>query len=97
MAEPQRIEVDCATKTPRPLPHERISFVGGRNARGTRWKLSQDQAMHGMKSARWTFYVTVDGQPVALVIARGPRGHEYLKAEGDGVDPAILLGLPDCP
>ena len=97
MPEPQRIEIDCTTKTPRPLPHERIAFVGGRNPRGTRWKLSQGQAIDGIKKERWVFYVTVGEESVALVIARGPRGHEYLKADRDGADPAVLLGLPDCP
>lgn len=97
MPDPQRIEIDCATKTARPLPHERIAFVGGRNPRGTRWKLSQDQAIDGMKGLRWLFYVTVGGRPITLIVARGPRGHEYLKAESDDVDPATLLALPDCP
>jgi Protein of unknown function (DUF3892) len=97
MPQPQSVEIDCATKTARPLPHERIAFVGGRNPRGTRWKLSQDQAIDGIKSERWAFYLTIDGKPVAVTIARGPRGHEYLKTEADAVDPTSLLLLPDCP
>lgn len=93
----QRVEIDCSTKTGRPLPHERIAFVGGTNPRGTRWKLSQQQAIDGIKSSRWAFYVKVGGKPITVIIARGPRGHEYLKTEGDGADPSNLLKLPDCP
>ena len=93
----QRIEIDCATKTQRTLAHERISFVGGTNPRGTRWKMSQQQAIDGIKAGRWVFFVMVDGAAAALTIARGPRGHEYLKAESDASDPASLIHLPDCP
>ena len=97
MPKPQPIEIDCATKTARANPHERIAFVGGTNARGTRWKLSQQQAIDGIKSLRWTFYVKVAGHAVAVVIARGVWGHEYLKMETDESAPAGLLQLPDCP
>ena len=97
MPKPQRIEIDCATKTARANPHERIAFIGGRNPHGTRWKLSQQQAIDGIKSARWSFYVKVAGHAVAVVIARGVWGHEYLKMETDESAPAGLLQLPDCP
>ena len=93
----QRVEIDCATKTGRPLPNERIAFVGGANPRGTRWKMSQQQAIDGIKAGRWQFFVKVGGTHVAVAIARGERGHEYLKAETDASDPTSLLRLPDCP
>ena len=93
----QRVEIDCSTKTGRPLPHERIAFVGGTNPRGTRWKLSQQQAVDGIKKGKWAFYVKVGGRSIAVLVARGERGHEYLKSEADGAEPASLLRLPECP
>src|SRR5271166_2308715 len=35
--------------------------------------------------------------PVWVVTAKSASGREYLKAEPDGVQPATLLALPDCP
>jgi len=41
--------------------------------------------------------VNVGGRPLAVVVARGHRGYEYLKTEADGAEPASLLRLPECP
>jgi hypothetical protein len=35
--------VECISKTDRHNPHERIRYIGGRNADVTRWKLSQPE------------------------------------------------------
>ena len=40
-----RIEVMCINKIDRPNPHERIKSIGGKNADGTAWKLSQQEAI----------------------------------------------------
>ena len=93
----QRVEIDCINKSGRKNPHERILFVGGPNPSGTRWKLSHEQAIDGIKTAKWAFYVKVGGHPLAVLVARSPRGQEYLKTEADGAEPASLLRLPECP
>ena len=97
MPKPQPVEIDCATASGRPGPHDAILFVGGPNPSGTRWKLTQQQAIDGVKDAKWAFYVNLGGKAIAVVVARGQRGHEYLKTEADGLEPGNLLDLPQCP
>ena len=66
-----RVRIDCVSKTYRSDPHERISEVGGPNRNGGRWKLQQSQAVSGVESGKWAFYVEQpSAQVVAVVVAR---------------------------
>jgi Protein of unknown function (DUF3892) len=94
MAEPIRIE--CIKKLPREDPHKRIESVGGRNGDGTRWKMSEERAIQAIDNGTYSFYVSVDGQSVGVVVATHER-HRYLKTKADGMRPNNLLSLPDCP
>ena len=90
--------VECINKTDRYNPHERIRAIGGRNSGGGRWKLSQPDAIAGIENGRWSFYVErPPGHRVAVIVARTPQGHKYLKTEADGEQPDNLLALPECP
>jgi hypothetical protein len=92
------VRIQCINKTDRSDPHERIRAIGGINADGSRWKLTEDQAIAGIKSDRWQFYVERPaGHRVAVIIARSAAGREYLKTEADGQTPNNLLALPECP
>jgi Protein of unknown function (DUF3892) len=92
-----RVQIRCINKNPRNDPHKRINHVGGLNADNTRWKLTEDDAINGIKTGKWTFFVSVNGQTVDVIIATSPYGHEYLKTVADGVEPNNLLSLPECP
>jgi len=95
---PQLVRVECINKTDRSSPHESIRYLGGVNPDGTRWKLTEDQAITGIKTQKWTFYVeTPLGKRVYLVIAHSTSGREYLKTEADGEIHNNLLSLPECP
>jgi len=91
------VRVQCINKTARLNPHDRIRAIGGINPDGTRWKLTLDQAILGIKQNRWSFYVHVGGYRVNVVIAVSPYGNEYLKTAADDVQPDNLLSLPECP
>lgn len=91
------VEVKCINKTNRQSAHERIKNIGGINQDGTRWKLSEDEAITGIKQGKWNFYVSKGGNSVWVVIARTAAGHEYLKTQADGEIPNNLLSLPECP
>jgi hypothetical protein len=77
-------EVKCINKSTRQNPHERIHFIGGTNPDSTRWKLSQQEAIPGIESGKWRFYVSVSGQSVWVIVATSAYGHKYLKTENDG-------------
>jgi hypothetical protein len=81
-----RCHIQCVRKTDRYNPWERITHVGGLNADGTRWLLTQPDAIAGIESDKWSFFV------------RASRfGHKYLTTEADGEQPDHLLSLPECP
>src|SRR5437660_1453285 len=80
-------QVTCITKIDRPNPHERILFIGGTNADLSRWKLSQEDAIAGIESGKWRFYVSAVGHSVWVIVATSRFGNKYLKTEADGEQP----------
>lgn len=90
------IEVKCINKSDRFNPHERIINIGGINPDGTRWKLSQADAIAGIESGKWSFYVARGLRVVRVVVAISRSGYKYLKTESDGEQPDNLLSLPEC-
>lgn len=94
---PTRHEIRCINKTDRYDPHERIMNVGGVNADGTRWKITQQATVDGIERREWSFYVTRNGRTVDVIVAVSRFGHKYIKTEADGDQPNNLLSLPECP
>jgi len=93
----QTHQVNCINKSDRFDPHERIQNIGGLNSNGTRWKLSQPDAIAGIERGDWKFYVQLNGRNVWIVVAVSRYGNKYLKTEADGEQPNNLLQLPECP
>lgn len=46
------VQIMCINKSDRFNPHERLLFIGGVNADGTRWKLSQADGIAGAESGK---------------------------------------------
>lgn len=94
--EPLSVRIQCINKSDRMSAHERIRSIGGVNADGTRWRLSLDEAIAGIKARKWRFWVSVNGQGVWVNVYRSAAGNEYLKTENDGEQPNNLLSLSEC-
>ena len=92
----QRVRIECVNKTPRQDPHLRIENVGGVNGEGSRWKMSETDAIAAIENGTYSFYVSVNRQAVNVIVATH-EGHKYLKTEADGLHPNNLLSLDECP
>ena len=90
------VEIQCVNKSDRPNPHERIRNVGGIH-NGSRWNQPQQDAIAGIESDKWRFFVRVQGSSVRVIVAVSRFGNKYLKTENDGEHPNNLLSLPECP
>lgn len=59
--------------------------------------MSQPDAVAGIESGKWRFWVHVGGESVWVIAAKSAAGNNYIKTQNDGEQPDNLLTLPECP
>lgn len=92
-----RHQIKCINKTDRQNAHERIRNIGGTNDDGTRWKLSQEEAITAIEQKKYAFFVHRGGHEANVIVAISRFGNKYIKTVADGEQPDNLLSLPECP
>jgi hypothetical protein len=94
----RHLHIRCIVKTDRTSPHERIHAIGGVNSDGSRWTLTQDQAISQIEAGASVFYVESGvGHRFDLIVAVDDGGNKYLKTALAIDQPVKLLSLPTCP
>ena len=91
------VEIKCINKDDRYDPYDSIKNVGGTNSDETRWSLSLANAISGVESGKYSFFVKQGGRIVDVVVAKSAYGNKYLKTEDDDYKTNNLLSLPECP
>ena len=89
-----RRQIGCINKSDRSNPHTSIQNIGGIE-NGTRWKISEAQAIQNIESGLYSYFVNRGGEVNVIVATR--NGKKYLKTVSDGETPDNLLSLPECP
>jgi hypothetical protein len=90
------IQIDCIEKEDRHDPATAITHVGGRNSDGSRWRITQNQAIDGIIAGKWSFFVSNGIRRVNVVVSTSRFGNKYIKTESDDYEPNNLLDLNSC-
>lgn len=81
MAESHQIR--CITRNDLPGAHGRIARIGGVDSDARRWTVTQQEAIVGIESGMWTFWVSTGSVVVDVVVSRSATGTKYLKTVSD--------------
>ena len=90
-----RERIQCINKSDRQNAHERILNVGGVNDSGSRWKLSETDAIDGIERGDWDFYVHVGRNTVHVIIAKSAAGTNTSRQWRTGYSLTIFSRFPN--
>ena len=73
----QRYQILCINDQNHPSENK-LSFIGGKNPLGETWVLSVDQAIKGIESGKWEFFVNWEKQSFEIEILLDPSNDKTL-------------------
>ena len=89
-------EILFVKRTPSAESVFNITHIGGRLKEGAEWSIPCDEAIKGIRSGRFEFYIQNEaGETEKLVVAQHRKIGTYLKTEREKGTPHTLLKLPD--
>ena len=91
-----RYRIQCIRRSDLFNHHRRIVAIAGVNPDGSRWTLSEIEAIAAIETGRWSFFVERAGDERPIIVAVSKYGSKYLKGADDRLHPESLLALPDC-
>lgn len=89
------LRISCVNTSGSNNQDKRITHVGGLNSDGTKWKLTEQQALKGIENGTHSFYVVNRRKMVNVVIASNKFGNKYLTTESSPGE-NLLFNLPEC-
>lgn len=88
-----RYQILCSSK--KTVDGERlITQIGGRNPLGEVWILKVEQAIEGIQSGSFEFFLNKDGQSFPIHIIETEFGYQIRTSDSQR---NLILDLPDCP
>lgn len=73
---------------------ETITHIGGKNPLGEVWNIKVEQALIGLKSGNWEFFINANRKTYSVQIAETEFGIEVYSV---GTDRNLILELSDYP
>lgn len=92
-----RFQVRFTRKGTGTQPQERVTAIGGLDPHAILWSLTGDEAVAGVESGEWSFFVRGADGETEIVVASTTRSDKYLKAACDKEQPETLINLPSFP
>jgi hypothetical protein len=88
-------EVTCISKNTNHDRHDHLTHLGGQSPLGRGWRVTIAEAIKGILSGKWHFFVTIGGRQEPLRVAVDRDGSRYLKLD-DQENAHGLMKLPAC-
>ena len=93
----KRLRILCAKKISEGPLVGSITHIGGVNGTVDKWTISIKEAIEGINSQTWEFYIAENREELQVIICTSTDSESILSAKGQGYLHNLLEDLPECP